>query len=101
MTETETKMASLRSRFAERARTDMESLAIALDQLDRPCIHQIAHGLHGTGTMFGYPVISAIAGQIENAIDSRASHQELEHLTKQLQGAISELQSQNTATAST
>jgi HPt (histidine-containing phosphotransfer) domain-containing protein len=62
-------MAKLRERFVARSHVDRTGLTSAFAAGDRAELRRIAHSLSGAGGLFGFPIISALAAELEQAID--------------------------------
>lgn len=77
MSEFDEKMEQLRTRFRARAGEDRAKLIIALQQGDRETVRHLAHGLSGSGGIFGFPEISQAAEALEDKVDSGAEPPEL------------------------
>ncbi len=65
----EDRLSLLRARFLERARSDAEALAAALQSGDIATISRLAHGIAGNAGLFGFPDVSAEASSLEYAIE--------------------------------
>ena len=70
MSQFEERMQALRKRYAERAALDLDALGGAVRTQDWVEVRRIAHGLSGTGAVFGFPEISASGQQLEEAVDA-------------------------------
>ena len=77
MSEFDEKMEQLRERFRSRAGEDRARLIIALEQGDRGTVRHLAHGLSGSGGVFGFPEISQAAEELEDKADEGAEAPEL------------------------
>jgi HPt (histidine-containing phosphotransfer) domain-containing protein len=69
VTDLDERMAQLRARFRTRAAADRARIAAALDQADWDEVRRLAHGLSGSGGVFGFPQVSKDAEAVEIAID--------------------------------
>jgi HPt (histidine-containing phosphotransfer) domain-containing protein len=72
----EERMAKLKLRYA--ARLDAEKLLLeqALASGDRAEVRRLAHGLSGSGAVFGYPDLSEAGRSLEAAVDKGEALQE-------------------------
>lgn len=78
MSEIGDKLAQLRVRFIARAAADRAAIEQALDRLEAPpdatdalaTIRRAAHSLSGSAGIFGFSEISAVAEEVEYALDS-------------------------------
>lgn len=64
------RMAALRERFLERARNDATELAAAERAGDGGAVRSIAHKLAGVAGTLGFPQISVMAREVEEAADA-------------------------------
>jgi chemotaxis protein histidine kinase CheA len=75
MTSVNDKLAEIGSRYVKRTLGEMLELRRLLDAAaagDAAAFHQIgrlAHRIHGSGAMFGFNVLSDVAGRIEHRVD--------------------------------
>ena len=67
MTDFADKMAELRQRFVARCPAWLEDLGAALDACDDQAVAALAHRIAGNAGMFGYPELSEVAAELENA----------------------------------
>ncbi len=84
------RMAALRERFRARARADGERIAAALSARDLETVRNLAHGLSGSGGVFGFPQVSADAQAVEEAIDTGAEAAKVEALCDRLLARLAE-----------
>ena len=63
------RMTELRKRFAERSRSERDSIAAAYERRDRSELQHIAHGLAGNGGLFGFPEISRAGQMLDETLD--------------------------------
>jgi HPt (histidine-containing phosphotransfer) domain-containing protein len=90
MIEYEDRMARLRLRFAERLKAEKLLLEQALESGDRGEIRRLAHGLSGSGAIFGYPDVSVAGQRLEAAVDEGEALQlPAEALLKIMAAAVS------------
>jgi HPt (histidine-containing phosphotransfer) domain-containing protein len=82
--ELDARMAALRERFRVRAADDRASILAAHDAGDFAQVGRLAHGLSGSGGVFGFPELSADAQAVENAIDAGAKPEEIAALCDRL-----------------
>jgi HPt (histidine-containing phosphotransfer) domain-containing protein len=82
--ELDARMAALRERFRARAADDRASILAARDAGDLAEVGRLAHGLSGSGGVFGFPQLSADAQALENAIDAGAKPEDLAVLCDRL-----------------
>ncbi len=90
MTDFDERMAQLRARFQVRAAEDRERLAVALATQDRAETRRLAHGLSGTGGVFGFAGLSSAAEAVELAVDADCAWEEVEKLCAILLRALAE-----------
>lgn len=90
MTGFDERMAQLRARFQVRAAEDRERLAVALAAQDRAETRRLAHGLSGTGGVFGFAGLSSAAEAVELAVDADRAWDEIETLCAILLRALDE-----------
>ncbi len=88
--ELDVRMAALRERFRVRAATDGERIAAALSARDLDTVRTLAHGLSGSGGVFGYPQVSMDAQAVEEAIDAGAEAGEVKALCDRLLARLAE-----------
>jgi HPt (histidine-containing phosphotransfer) domain-containing protein len=85
-------MAALHRRFLCEAETDCRVCSEALRGGDLELLRRTAHRLAGRGGMFGYPEISEAAGDLEEAILTRAESETvtalLGELMRRLEGLL-------------
>lgn len=84
------RMQQLRKRYAGRAAEDGEALASARASEEWAEVRRIAHGLAGTGAVFGFPKVSATAEQLEEGVDRELPVAELHKLADALAACLSE-----------
>jgi HPt (histidine-containing phosphotransfer) domain-containing protein len=82
--ELDARMAALRERFRARAADDRASILAARDAGDLAEVGRLAHGLSGSGGVFGFPQLGADAQALENAIDAGAKPEDLAVLCDRL-----------------
>ena len=82
------RMGILRQRYAERAISDLEALMAALKAEDWTEVRRIAHGLAGTGAVFGFPELSDSARNLDDAIADDLPASERLRLGKALCSAL-------------
>jgi HPt (histidine-containing phosphotransfer) domain-containing protein len=82
--ELDARMAALRERFRVRAADDRATILAARDAGDFAQVARLAHGLSGSGGVFGFPELSADAQAVENAIDAGAKPEEIAALCDRL-----------------
>jgi HPt (histidine-containing phosphotransfer) domain-containing protein len=73
--------------YLEKRRQDLPTLAEALAAGDYKTVRRLGHNLKGTGSGYGFKVISEIGAQIEEAAkleDRTAIHDKVEELTRYL-----------------
>ena len=80
MTDFDDRMAQLRVRFQVRAAEDRVRLAAALAAEDRAETRRLAHGLSGSGGVFGFAGLSSAAEAVEVAVDADCAWDEVEKL---------------------
>lgn len=78
----EIRMAALRDHFTTRARREGEELKqlaglISADGSARNKIGRIAHGLAGAAAIFGMPLVSSEASELEDAIAAGAAESDI------------------------
>jgi HPt (histidine-containing phosphotransfer) domain-containing protein len=78
------RMAGLRARFCARAAAERTQIAEALASGDLPEVRRLAHGLSGSGGVFGFPEVSADAEAVEIAVDEQKEPGELAILCERL-----------------
>jgi HPt (histidine-containing phosphotransfer) domain-containing protein len=88
--ELDARMAALRERFRVRAGTDGECIAAALAERDFDTVRNLAHGLSGSGGVFGFAQVSADAQAVEEAIDTGADAAKVEALCDRLLTRLAE-----------
>ena len=66
--EEEPELFDLVAQFVERLPQQLAGIGLALDEQNWPALKQEVHDLKGLGSSFGFPIISAIAGQIEDQL---------------------------------
>lgn len=94
MTPFEGRMVKLKLRFATRVEAEALLLEQALEKGDKAEIKRLAHGLSGSGAVFGYPDLSAAGQELEAAVDQGAALQlPAETLLKIMAAAVSEAKS--------
>ena len=84
------RMAGFRARFCARAAADRAQIATALASGDFDEVRRLAHGLSGSGGVFGFPEVSADAELVENAIDEGREPGELAILCELLMQRLDE-----------
>ena len=90
MTDFADKMAELRQRFVARCPAWLEDLGAALDACDDQAVAALAHRIAGNAGMFGYPELSEVAAELENAaIDG--DHQKVATLGERLAGMLEDV----------
>jgi HPt (histidine-containing phosphotransfer) domain-containing protein len=77
-------MGALRERFRARAGADRVLISTALAAGDRHELRRLAHGLSGSGGVFGFPEVSAVAEAVETAVEDAADQALLENLCHRL-----------------
>jgi len=82
------RMEQLRTRFRQRATGDGEALKVAIAAKDRDTAIHILHSLAGNAGMFGYPALSTIASELEQAIASGAPEVDVLAKLQQLAGEL-------------
>ncbi len=92
MTEFESRMAELRARFVVRAADDRARLVIAIQDQDRAEIRRLAHGLSGTGGVFGFAALSDAAEAVEVGVDEGRDWADLRALCGLLLDALEAVQ---------
>ena len=80
----DSRMAELRARFVARLEDERGRLVAALRLDDREEVRRIAHGLSGSGGVFGFPEISAAAEEVEVAVDEGANEARVRELCARL-----------------
>lgn len=94
MTQFEDRMVKLKLRFASRIEAETLLLEQALEKGDKAEIKRLAHGLSGSGAVFGYPDLSAAGQKLEAAVDEgKALQLPVEALLKLMAAAVSEAKS--------
>jgi HPt (histidine-containing phosphotransfer) domain-containing protein len=88
--ELDARMPALRERFRARAGSDGDRIAAALAAGDLDTVRSLAHGLSGSGGVFGFPQVSEDAQAVENAIDAGADAGELAALCHRLLARLTE-----------
>ncbi len=90
MTDFDARMSQLRKRFQSRAAEDRTRLAAAVGAEDRAETRRLAHGLSGSGGVFGFAGLSAAAEAVELAADEDRPWDEIEKLCGILMRALDE-----------
>lgn len=98
----EIRMAALRAHFTTRARREGDELKllagqIPADEAARAKIVHIAHGLAGAGAIFGMPQVSTQAAELEEAILSGATPDDVADQSLALATTLSSLDCQGSA----
>lgn len=70
MTDFEGRMAALRQRFVDEARSQMEQIEEALAAGNWPALRAVSHSLSGRAGMFGFPELGEAGQALEEAIDA-------------------------------
>jgi HPt (histidine-containing phosphotransfer) domain-containing protein len=78
------RMTGLRARFCARAAAERMQIAAALASGDLPEVRRLAHGLSGSGGVFGFPELSADAEAVEIAVDEHREPGDLASLCERL-----------------
>ena len=87
-------MVKLKLRFASRIEAERLLLEQALEKGDKAEIKRLAHGLSGSGAVFGYPDLSAGGPKLEAAVDEgKALQLPVDALLKLMAAAVSEAKS--------
>ncbi|RPF70989.1 Hpt domain-containing protein [Aurantiacibacter spongiae] len=79
MTEFDTRMASLKARFAERMAEEREILQAALATCNRPALRDQAHKLAGIAPMLGFLALGDAALALEATVDAGEEHAAAAH----------------------
>jgi HPt (histidine-containing phosphotransfer) domain-containing protein len=94
MSQFEDRMAKLKLRFATRLEAERLLLEQALESGDKAEIRRLAHGLSGSGAVFGYPEVSVAGQKLEAAVDEGEALQlPVEALLAIMAAAVSEAKS--------
>ncbi len=91
MTDIDARMAQLRARFRSRAADDRERILAALGDDDLVEVRRLAHGLSGSGGVFGFPEVSEDAAAVEDAVDEAKPAGEIRALCDQLLARLAEV----------
>lgn len=91
MSDMDARMAQLRARFRARAGEEEARLRAALAGADLAEIRRLAHGLHGSAGVFGFPKLGEDAAMVESAIDHGQGAQAIQILCEQLLERLAEV----------
>ena len=89
--ELDARMAALQQRFRARAGEDGARIAAAFAAGDLETVRNLAHGLSGSGGVFGFPEVSKDAQAVENEVDAGAAPADLQPLCDRLLARLAQV----------
>ncbi len=61
----------LMARYLGHRQQDLETLRAALERGDYDTVQRTGHNMHGSGSSYGLPQVSALGGELEDAAEER------------------------------